>query len=902
MKRFNLIILLISCILINARAQGFLHTSGKKIVNENGEEVILRGIGTGNWLLNEGYMMKSEDVAGTHTGFRQKLTETIGEALTAQFYSTWLDNHFTRTDVDSLKSWGFNSVRVAMHYKWFTLPIEDEPVTGQDTWFEDGFVRIDSLLHWCSNNQMYLILDLHGAPGGQGKDANISDYDPTKPSLWESAENRRKTVALWARLAERFADEPWLGGYDLINEPNWELPGGTLLRQLYGQITNAIREVDQNHMIIIEGNWFANDYTGLTPPWDNNMIYSPHKYWNYNTQSEINWMINLRNTWNIPIWLGETGENSNSWFTDLIALLEQNNIGWSWWPVKKAGINNVLQVPESQSYNNLMNFWRSGTPFMTSDQAFDAVMEWADNHNIENCDVKYDVIDAMIRQPFSTETLPFKIHQPLQAINAVNYDLGRSSFAYRDADSANYRLNTGTFTNWNKGWVYRNDGVDIDKCLDTFAGSNGYNVGWTENNEWMQYTVQTDTAAAYTLNFRTASNYNQPGIVRLSIDGGDIISLLALPFTGGWQNWNTSSVSGVILPAGEHKIRLFFDRGGSNVNLFSFINPVPVESVPFQFISATTNASGNEIVVTLNKEITELNAVPADFQVTAGGNTIDITDVLMVSGFPRKLVFSLSTEVNFGQDVRISYSGNSVYSGANLLEIFSNKPVKNILPVRYTLPAKIEAENFYYNSGFQFEDCSDVGGGLNLGYANNGDYIDYLIKVPEAGEYEIIFRIASIYSNGRISIRASTGGPFQTYGTMNVSATGGWQTWQNQSIRVNLPAGNVTLRLFSFAGEYNINWFDISRSMGVNDNKTKGSLRVYPNPGKGIFRIEPNDLLHGEHNLMVTDMTGRPVFSKNFSGQAENDLQLDLSHLVAGLYLIQLKSRDKMLDTRLLIQ
>jgi hypothetical protein len=126
----------------------------------------LSGIGTGNWLLQEGYMMKSSDVAGIHSGFRKKLIETIGLKRT-----------------DSMKRWGFNSLRVAMHYKWLTLPIEDEPIAGHDTWLEEGFVRLDSLADWCADNQMYLIFDLHGAPGGQGKDANISDYDPLLFSL-----------------------------------------------------------------------------------------------------------------------------------------------------------------------------------------------------------------------------------------------------------------------------------------------------------------------------------------------------------------------------------------------------------------------------------------------------------------------------------------------------------------------------------------------------------------------------------------------------------------------------------------------------------------------------------------------------------------------------------------------
>ncbi len=99
------------------------------------------------------------------------------------------------------------SVRVAMHYKWFTLPIEEEPIAGEQTWLNKGFEMIDSLLDWCGDNEMYLVLDLHGAPGGQGKNADISDYDPSKPSLWESQDNKDKTVALWQKLAERYSDE-----------------------------------------------------------------------------------------------------------------------------------------------------------------------------------------------------------------------------------------------------------------------------------------------------------------------------------------------------------------------------------------------------------------------------------------------------------------------------------------------------------------------------------------------------------------------------------------------------------------------------------------------------------------------------------------------------------------------
>ena len=189
-----------------------------------------------------------------------------------------------------------------MHYNLFTLPIEEEPVAYQNTWLDLGFELTDSLVKWCKERQMYVILDLHAAPGGQGYDAAISDYDPSKPSLWESIQNRHKMASLWKRIAEHYVDEPWVAGYDLLNEPNWDLPGGNALRALYMQCTDSIRLVDPDHMIFIEGNWFANDFTGLTPPWDDNLVYSPHKYWSHNEESDMQFATSIRTAYNVPTW------------------------------------------------------------------------------------------------------------------------------------------------------------------------------------------------------------------------------------------------------------------------------------------------------------------------------------------------------------------------------------------------------------------------------------------------------------------------------------------------------------------------------------------------------------------------------------------------------------------------
>ncbi len=126
-------------------------------------------------------------------------------------------------------------------------------------------------------------------------------------------------------------------------------------------ITKAIREVDTHHMIIIEGNGWGNNYHGILPTWDNNMVLSFHKYWNNNDEQSIQHILNFRDQYNVPVWLGETGENSNTWFTDAIRLLETHNIGWSWWPLKKLGNNNPLQIQSNARYDSLVSYWNGKT-------------------------------------------------------------------------------------------------------------------------------------------------------------------------------------------------------------------------------------------------------------------------------------------------------------------------------------------------------------------------------------------------------------------------------------------------------------------------------------------------------------------------------------------------------------
>lgn len=185
-------------------AGGFLKANGKVIVGSKGQTFILRGMGLGGWMLQEGYMFRLSGV-GQQYKIKERIEALIGHEKTEKFYNDWLNNHTTKTDVDSMAAWGFNSIRLPMHYQLYTLPIEAEPIAGQNTWIQKGFALTDSLLAWCRANNMYLILDLHAAPGGQGNDLNISDRNPAKPSLWQSEANQQKMIALWKKLAERYA-------------------------------------------------------------------------------------------------------------------------------------------------------------------------------------------------------------------------------------------------------------------------------------------------------------------------------------------------------------------------------------------------------------------------------------------------------------------------------------------------------------------------------------------------------------------------------------------------------------------------------------------------------------------------------------------------------------------------
>lgn len=503
-------------------AEGFLRADGQRIVDEQGRTVILRGVGLGGWMLQEGYMLGLTGPGMQHA-IRARIADLIGEDDTRAFYRAWLDNYVGKDDIDTLAAWGFNSVRLPMHYALYTLPVAQEPVRGEHTWLEDGFRRTDDLIAWAKANGMYVILDLHAAPGGQGNDLNISDRDPSQPSLWDDAANRDKMVALWRKLAQRYRDEPAVAGYDIINEPNWGFAdagdkngcketGNAPLRELLVRTTAAIREVDRRHIVFIEGNCWGNNYRGVLDAglWDDNLVLSFHKYWNGTGRDSIREHLELRERWNLPLWLGETGENSNDWFARTVETLEGEGIGWANWPVKKLRYNNPLQVIANPGYARVLAYWEGKGPRPTREQARAALMGLAERDvRLEHNARRPDVVDAWLRAPRDDRSLPFKPHRIGRdggELAAVDFDLGRNGVAYFSRHAANESGKPNT--DWNPSQRYRNDGVAL-------AGDGAtLRVAALRPGEWLKYSIQADAAGTYQLSWRGGA-----GEIRVRLNG-----------------------------------------------------------------------------------------------------------------------------------------------------------------------------------------------------------------------------------------------------------------------------------------------------------------------------------------------------------------------------------------------
>jgi endoglucanase len=351
---------------------GFLQVKGKYIVDsETGEKVFLRGVCLGGWLNMENFIT---GYPGVESAIRRTIMEELGEERYNAFFTSLLDSFITEDDFKFLSEIGATVVRIPFNYRHF----EDDANPGQ--YNPIGFYYLDRAVEWAKKYSIYVILDLHSAQGWQNPDWH-SDNPYGVSLLWEDRSYQERVKNLWLYIAEHYKNEPWVAGYNLINEPT--APNMKILNRLYKEWVRAIREKDKLHIIFIEGNMYSTIFEGLDEPFDNNLVYSSHNYtiatrmarkypgyvgdlyidkkWMEETFLKTNkWILERE----IPSWIGEFGAryygaiNSPtsadrariSALKDQLEIFNRYEQHWTIWTYKDLGMMGVVVANPDSEY------------------------------------------------------------------------------------------------------------------------------------------------------------------------------------------------------------------------------------------------------------------------------------------------------------------------------------------------------------------------------------------------------------------------------------------------------------------------------------------------------------------------------------------------------------------------
>jgi endoglucanase len=307
---------------------GFVRAQGTGLVDDRGP-LHARGVGLGNWLLPEGYMWRFGDDLASPRQIEARIVHLVGAERAASFWNRFRSEFITEVDFAMIAGEGFDHVR---------LPINSRALIADNgVLVEDGFAVIDRAVDWSERYGLRILLDMHGAPGGQ-TGTNIDDSPRGIPELFMDAAYRAQTVALWRELALRYRDRESVLGYDLLNEPlpdEWQYRYNDELVTLYQELTSAIREVDDTHLIMYEGSHWATNWAPLRDRFDDNQALQFHRYWCPPDESSIEPYLEARDALDTPIYMGEGGENTPAWIYAATRLYERHGIGWNFWPWKK---------------------------------------------------------------------------------------------------------------------------------------------------------------------------------------------------------------------------------------------------------------------------------------------------------------------------------------------------------------------------------------------------------------------------------------------------------------------------------------------------------------------------------------------------------------------------------------
>ena len=538
----------------------FFRADGTEILNRQGEPVVIRGFGLGGWLMPEGYMFNMPGGFGP-TAIREAITDLLGASEADRWFEEFRTNYVQEADIIAMKEWGADHIRIPFNHKvYYDLN------TGEFN--EREFDRLDQVLIWCKRHRMDVILDMHGAPGAQSN-KEIADSDG-EARLWTEYDTYMPhVIAIWTEIARRYKDETIIIGYDLLNEPvTPDGYGAEDVLKFHADLIPEIRAIDQNHILFINGNYFSTTFDLLDriPPQDDNVAFAFHKYWNATDVGTIGYLLGLRDDTDAPLWLGETGENSNTWLYESLRMVESYDIGWNVWTHKKVStITSPLSAPRNENYDKVTEYWKGNGPRPKVEEATQGLFQMAEDLAIENTDFRPDVVAALFSPDFNTRRVPYTDLFIPGIIPAAYYDIGNNGISYSDTEYMRVSSDESQ-NNGNNGWSLRNDGVDIQPEDNN---PSGHTVGFIATGEWLEYTVEITESAEYTVSARVASN-NSSGAFRIRIDGRIVGNDVQVSSTGGFQSYQDIFVARENLDAGTVTLRIEMLAGGFNISQLRF--------------------------------------------------------------------------------------------------------------------------------------------------------------------------------------------------------------------------------------------------------------------------------------------------------------------------------------------
>ncbi|KAG2002611.1 exo-beta-1,3-glucanase [Coprinopsis cinerea AmutBmut pab1-1] len=356
-----------------------LKISGTKIVNEQGEEVILRGAGLGGWMNMENFIT---GYPGCEFHIREALAETIGKEKSEFFFDRFLEYFFTDADAQFFKSLGLNCIRIAFNYRHFED--DDNPRVLKTS----GFKHLDRVIDICAKHGIYTILDMHTAPGGQNTDWH-SDHGTHMANFWNHKDFQDRSLWLWSELSKHYKGNKWIAGYNPLNEPTD--PKHTRVVQFYNNVYKVIRAEDPDHIIFFDGNTFASDFSHFGDAHKNweNTAYSIHDYSNFGfPNSPVRYVGDdeqfrrLRRSYEkkrqwmdergLCVWNGEWGpvyarrqfdgdrideinESRYKVLEDQLKIYNQDRLSWSIWLYKDIGFQGMIYTSPETKYMTLFN-------------------------------------------------------------------------------------------------------------------------------------------------------------------------------------------------------------------------------------------------------------------------------------------------------------------------------------------------------------------------------------------------------------------------------------------------------------------------------------------------------------------------------------------------------------------